>query len=88
LSQIAHNATQLRELYAGESRAVDADALAHDGAQVYSVFYERLRDVKESYRKHPRLVADPDAAIEETVNVTDSIERERQRKEKNSIFSF
>jgi hypothetical protein len=77
LAQIARNAAQLRELYASEARAEDVAALALDGAQVFSVFYERLRDVKESYRRHPRLVADPDVAVEDTVNVS-GLTRERE----------
>lgn len=63
LSQIRANSTRLSALYADARRLDDAAALQLDGAQVYGAFYERLRELKEAHRKHPRTVADGDEAV-------------------------
>jgi splicing factor 3A subunit 3 len=67
LSLVEANAKRLMLLYTSDERLADAGSLQLDGAQVFGAFYERLRELKESHRKHPRTVADADAAVLQSV---------------------
>ena len=65
MDRIAANSARLKELYADkDALRGELDSLSGDGPNVYSLFYERLREAKENYRKYPRTVPPPDKVLQ------------------------
>jgi len=62
LDRIERSGKRLKTLYKDEDgvKAAELDEMGGVGPNVYSAFYEKLKAIKENYRKFPRMVPNPD----------------------------
>jgi splicing factor 3A subunit 3 len=66
LDRIGELAAQLKVLYADErgDKKREWEEISGEGPNLYSAFYDQLRELKENYRRFPRNVPSTDALLE------------------------